>query len=301
MQPHTPKDWGLLCALVAFWGTAFMFVKIGLDTVPPATQVAGRTLTAALLLLAVIRVRGYRLPPIGSGWIPYAILAVVGNCVPFWLISWGQQTIDSALAGILMAIMPLATLMMAHRWVTGEHLTRTRVAGFSLGFMGIVVLIGPSALVGLGGGWRQIVAQLAVLSAALCYATGSVLTRLIIRGDFLVAAAAILTIAALISVPVALLVDAPWQLSPSAASVMAVIWIGIGPTAIATLVYLSLIKSAGPTFMSLVHYLAPAVAVFSGVMILGEDPGANAYAGLGMILSGIAASQLRRRPSQSSS
>ena len=273
-----------------------MFVKIGLDTVPPATQVAARTLTAALLLSAVIRIRGYRLPPLGSEWVPYAVLALVGNCFPFWLISWGQQTIDSALAGILMAIMPLATLMMAHRWVTGEHLTGTRLAGFLLGFLGIVVLIGPSTLGGIGGELDQVVAQLAVLCAAICYATGSVLTRLTVRGDFLVAATAILTIAALVSMPVALLVDAPWRLSPSITSALAVIWIGIGPTAIATLVYLSLIKSAGPTFMSLVHYLAPAVAVFSGVVILGEDPQANAYAGLGMILSGIAVSQFRRRP-----
>lgn len=285
----------MLCALVAFWGTAFMFIKIGLFTLPPATQVAARTTTAALVLFAVICAKGYRLPAIGPEWIPYAILALVGNCVPFWLITWGQSFIDSALAGILIAAMPLATLILAHRFVYGERMTRNRLAGFLLGFLGIVVLIGPAALAGLGGEPSQIVAQLAVFFAALCYAANTVLARLTVRGNFLVAATGILTVAALVSVPVALILDAPWQLSPSPASVLAVIWIGIGPTAIATLVYLSLIGSAGPTFMSLVNYLSPVVALISGVVIMGEAPGTNAYSGLILILAGIAVSQLRRR------
>ncbi len=294
MQARALKDWGLLCVLVALWGTAFMFIKIGLLTVPPATQVAARTLTAALLLFAVIRARGYRLPAIGPEWFPYAILAFVGNCVPFWLISWGQTVVDSALAGILMAAMPLATLVLAHRFVYGEQMTRNRLTGFLLGFLGIVVLIGPAALAGLGGELSQMAAQLAIFSAALCYAANGVLARLTVSGNFLVAATGILIVAALVSVPVALILDAPWQLSPSAGSVVAVIWIGIGPTAIATLVYLSLIGSAGPTFMSLVNYLAPVVALISGVVIMGEAPGTNAYAGLILILAGIAISQLRR-------
>jgi len=291
---RTLKDWGLLAALVALWGSNFMFVKLGVATVPPATLAAGRLAVAALMLVAVVRALGYRFPPPGRVWVPYTILAVVGNSMPFWLISWGQQTIDSSLAGILMAIMPLATLVMAHLWVTGERMTRNRAAGFVLGFIGIVVLIGPAALAGLGGSLGRVLAQLAVLGGALCYASQSVLVRMTLKGEVMVASTAIVAIAALISLPFALIVDRPWTLSPSATSVAAVIWMGIGPTAIATLAFIKLVGSAGPTFMSLVNYGVPVVAVFLGVTLLGEAPNANAYTGLVLILTGIALSQLRR-------
>ncbi len=295
MPSRTLKDWGLLAALVVLWGSNFMFVKLGVATVPPATLVASRLVIGAAILVAVVRARGHTFPPLGRAWVPYAVLAVLGNSLPFWLITWGQQFIDSALAGILMAIMPLATLVLAHAWVAGEQMTRNRVAGFLLGFVGIVVLMGPAALVGLGGLPIGILAQLAVLSGALCYAAQSVVARVTLKGDVMVASAAIIAIAAIISLPVALVVDQPWNLSPSRVSLYAVIWIGIGPTAIATLAYLKLIGSAGPTFMSLVNYCVPVVALLLGMAILGEEPGANAYSGLLLILAGIALSQLRRR------
>ncbi len=295
MQTRTLKDWGLLATLVVLWGSNFMFVKLGVATVPPATLAAGRLVVGAAVLVAVIRALGYRFPRPGPVWVSYTMLAVVGNSMPFWLISWGQQTIDSSLAGILMAIMPLATLVMAHLWVTGEHLTRNRALGFVLGFVGIVVLVGPAALAGLGGSTGRVLAQLAVLGGALCYASQSVLVRLILKGDVMVASAAIVAIGAAISLPIALVVDQPWNLSPSVTSIWAVIWMGIGPTAIATLAFFKLIGSAGPTFVSLVNYCVPVVAVFLGVVILGEAPNANAYTGLLLILTGIAMSQLRRR------
>lgn len=295
MPARTLRDWGLLAALVALWGSNFMFIKLGVATVPPATLVTSRLVIGAVILVAVIRALGYTFPPIGRAWAPYVALALVGNCLPFWFITWGQQHIDSALAGILMAIMPLTTLVLAHAFVTGEQMTRNRVAGFLLGFGGIVVLMGPAALAGLGGAAIEVIAQLSVLSGALCYAANSVLARVTLRGEVMVASAAIIAVAAVISLPVALAVDQPWRLAPSWQSVIVVIWIGIGPTAIATLVYFKLIGSAGPTFMSLVNYCIPVVALFLGVALLGEAPGANAYTGLVLILAGIALSQLRRR------
>jgi drug/metabolite transporter (DMT)-like permease len=288
------KDWALLAALSALWGSNFMFVKLAVATVPPATVVATRLLIGAVILVAVVRAMGYTFPPLGRAWRPYLWLALIGNCLPFWFITWGQKFIDSALAGILMAVMPLVTLLLAHFHVAGEHMTRNRVAGFLLGFLGIVALIGPDALDGLGGSTLQIVAQLSVLVGAVCYAGNSVLSRVLLKGDVMVAAAGIITVAAVISLPVALVVDQPWTLSPSRGSVLSLVWIGIGPTALATLVYLALIGSAGPTFMSLVNYCIPVIALFLGVALLGEAPGAHAYTGLVLILSGIALSQLRR-------
>jgi len=294
MTARTLKDWGLLTALVALWGSNFMFIKLGVAAVPPATLVASRLVIGAIILVAVVRAMGYVFPSIGRAWLPYVVLGVVGNCMPFWFITWGQKSIDSALAGILMAIMPLATVVLAHFFVAGERMTRNRIAGFLLVFGGIVMLMGPAALAGLGGSAVEILAQLAVLAGALCYAVNGVLVRVLLKGDVMIASAAIIAVAAVVSVPVALAVDQPWRLDPGWTAVGILTWIGIGPTAIATLVYLKLIASAGPSFMSLINYCIPVVALIFGVTLLAEQPGPNAYTGLVLILAGIGLSQLRR-------
>lgn len=290
---RTPRDWMLLLALVAMWGSSFMFNRIAVASLPPWTVVAGRIGLAAIVLTAVVYAVGRRLPPPGRIWVPYALIAVIGNAIPFYLITWGQQVVESALAGILMAVMPLATLLLAHFLVAGEHLTRQRAAGFAVGFLGIVLLMGPAALAGVGGEAMRVVSQLAVLGGALCYALQSVLTRLIIKGDVMVAAAATLIVASIIVVPVALWQDRPWTLAPAGSSVAAVLWLGIAPTALATILYFMLIRSAGPTFMSLVNYLSPGVALLLGLLVMGEHPPLAAYAGLALILAGIAFSQTR--------
>lgn len=295
MPSRRVKDWFLLFALVAMWGSAFMFIKIAVETVPPATLAAGRLVIGALVLLAAVYARGLRLPSIRSAWRQYALLAVIGNAIPFYLIAWGQRGIDSALAGILIAIMPLATLVLAHYFVHGEHITRNRAIGFMLGFFGIALLMGPAALTGMAGSALQIVSQLAVLAGALCYAANTVVARLSVKSDVLVASTGVLLLASAMMLPFALVLDRPWTLAPSAASIAAVVWLGIGATGIPTICYFALIGSAGPTFMSLVNYISPCVALLLGVAIMNEEPGPNAYAGLALILSGIALSQFRRR------
>jgi drug/metabolite transporter (DMT)-like permease len=288
------RDWALLLALVAMWGSSFLFNKLALATVPPSTLVAARLILGTLILLFVLWLRGLRLPPPGRTWGAYALLGVIGNAAPFFLIAWGQQTIDSALAGILIAAMPLGTLVLAHFFVHGEHLSVRRAVGFALGFIGIVFLMEPAAVQSVSGVPGQVLAQLAVLCGALCYSANSVLARLMIRDSFLVAATGTLLIASIVMLPVAMVLDRPWSLQPSAASIAAIVWLGLGPTAIATICYYRLISSAGPSFMSLVNYLSPAVAVFAGVWLLGEAPGAAAYTGLAFILTGVAVTQWRR-------
>jgi drug/metabolite transporter (DMT)-like permease len=294
-QHRTLHDWALLLALVAMWGSSFMFNKLSVASVPPATVVAGRLTLGALTLLVLMAGRGLRLPPFGPIWGAYALLGVIGNALPFFLIAWGQQVVDSALAGILIAAMPLGTLVLAHFVVHGERMTRYRVGGFALGFAGIVFLMEPPAAQSIGGAAVPVLAQLAVLGGALCYSANSVLARLLVKTDFLAAATGTLLVAAVLMLPFALLHDRPWTLQPSGASVVSIAWLGVGPTAIATILYFRLISSAGPTFMSMVNYLSPAVAVFLGVTLLGEKPGVSAYAGLALILMGIALSRWRSR------
>jgi len=291
MAKHGIAEWVLLLALTAMWGSAFMFIKLGIATVPPATLVASRLALGALLLYTVMRMRGLALPALGRRWIAFAVLAIVGNSAPFYLISWGQQFIDSALAGILMAVMPLTTLLLAHFFVAGERLTANRALGFSVGFSGILVLMGPAVISGLGGSLLEVTAQATVLAGALCYAANSVMARRLVAADFLVASTSVLIVASLVTAPLALVLDRPWTLAPSVSSTAAIVWLGIGPTALATLLYFRLIAAAGPTFMALVNYLSPLVALLAGVLLLGEKPGVTAFAGLGLILLGIALSR----------
>src|SRR3954462_13063924 len=174
-QQRTLSDWALLLALVAMWGSSFMFNKLSLASVAPASVVAARLTLGAATLVVLVYARGLRLPPPGPIWGVYTVLGIVGNALPFILISWGQQSFDSSLAGILIAVMPLATLVLAHFLVQGERVTRGRIAGFALGFTGIVLLMEPAAIAGASGVALQVLAELAVLGGALCYATNSVL------------------------------------------------------------------------------------------------------------------------------
>ena len=284
---RTLNDWLLLFALVAMWGSSFMFNGIAVSSLPPLAIVAGRVGIAAIVLIVFVYASGQRLPALDRHWWPFVVVALIGNAIPFYLITWGQQVVESALAGILMAFMPLATIVLAHFLVAGEHMTRQRALGFAGGFCGIVLLMGPAALAGIGGDAVRIVSQLAVLGGALCYAMQSVLTRLIIKGDVLVAAAATLLVASLIVVPMALWQTPLSTLAPRWQSMAAVCWLGVVPTAIATVLYFQLIRSAGPSFMSVVNYLSPGVAVMLGLWIMGEQPSPNAYLGLALILIGI--------------
>lgn len=273
-----------------------MFMKIGVATVAPATLVASRLVIAAAILYAAMRMRGFALPPPGPRWVPLIVLAVLGNCVPFFLITWSQQYIDSALAGILISVMPLATIVLAHFFIAGERMTASRALGFGVGFAGMVVLLGPAALEGLGGSSAKAMAQLAVLAGALCYAGNSVFARRTVATDFLMVSAATTIIAGVVMVPVALVVDYPYADVPTAGSLAAILWLGVGPTALATILYFQLIAAAGPTFMAIVNYLSPVVALLAGVLLLGEQPGPTAIAGLVLILLGIAVS--RRMPAR---
>lgn len=293
MKPGALRNWSLVFALAAMWGSAFIFMKIGVATVAPLTLAASRLVLGAALLYGVMRARGLALPPPGKHWLLIAALAVLGNCLPFYWITWGQQFIDTALAGILMSIMPLATLVLAHFFVAGERMTVRRAVGFAIGFAGIVVLMGPAALDGLGGLPGKALAQVAVLAGALCYAGNTILVRRTIAADFLVVSTAVLIVASALIVPVAVVIDFPMA-APSAGSIAAILWLGLGPTGLATLLYFQLIASAGPSFMAIVNYLSPIVALSAGVLLMGEQPGTTAIAGLSLILLGIAFSRQTR-------
>jgi drug/metabolite transporter (DMT)-like permease len=287
--------WLLLAALVAMWGSSFMFTKVAVSALPPETVVAGRLVIAAAGLTALLFALGKALPGGRRLWLFFLALAVLGNALPFWLISWGQQRIDSGLAGILMAIMPLTTLVLAHFFVAGERLSPIRLAGFVLGFIGIVVLVGPDALLELEVGGTVLLSELAVLGGAVCYAINTIVARRRPDSDPLVAGAGVMILASAIMVPLALAGGAPAIAAIPATAALAVAVLGVVSTALATVVYFKLVTAAGPTFLSLVNYLIPLWAVVVGMIFLGETPEWRALAALGLILSGIALSEAKRR------
>jgi len=285
---HDPIDWLMLLTLVAMWGSSFSFIEIAIVSMTPLTLVAFRIVLSAVLLFGALWMSGLETPRDARTWGYFFVLSLIGYCLPFFLITWGQQSIDSGLAGILVGFMPLATLLLAHRYVEGEHVTAAKVVGFVLGFAGLAILLGPEAL----GQWRgtgtELLGQLACLGGALCYAGNSVVTKRMPPTHALVAAAWTTTIAAVIILAVAFAVESPLEATPEPGAIAVAVWLGIGPTAIATLVYFRLIARAGPTFMSIVNYLSPVVAVTAGTLILGEALRPAAVAALALILGGIA-------------
>lgn len=284
----------MLSALVACWGSAFALIEIGLQALPPLIIVTGRLTIAALVLLGICYARGNSLRLPWRQWGYFFILAAIGMCMPFSLISWGQLRINSGLAGILMAITPLMTLLLAHFINKNERITIWKLLGFLTGFAGIVLLVGPDALGELGG--ASFIAQLAVIGGAICYAVNGVITPFNQVRNTLVTATGTMLAAALIMLLLVLLVNPFGQIRPDFEAAAAVLFLGLFSTALPHLIFYRLIASAGPAFYSLTGYLIPVWAVILGMLFLQERLDWNAYSALALILSGIAISQFTRKP-----
>ncbi len=304
MSAHHPvSDWGRLLALTGMWGSAFLLTKVALAGILPELVVAGRLAIACLVLvplaLTIDARGGERTQWSGRLWLFMILIGLFGNVLPFNLIAWGQQRMDSGLAGILMAVMPLATLGLAHVFVPGERLTVYRIGGFLAGFAGVVVLMLPQGVAAGAPAGDPVppLAMLAVLAGALCYAISAVLARLRPPSHPLPSAALTTLIATGIMLPWLLLPGGiPDPDLPSGSSLLAVLALGLFSTAWASVIYFGLIRSAGPAFVSQLNYLIPLWAVGIGVVFLGEEPRPSQLLALALILGGILFTRLERRP-----
>lgn len=273
------------------WGSSFAFTKIAVTAIAVDVLVATRVLIATAVLVCLVVATGRRLPNSPRVWGVFLLMAIVGNCLPFLLVSWGQQTVDSGLAGILMAVMPLATLVLASVCGRRERFTRTKSAGFVLGFLGVVVLMGPETLSSFQTNGAALAAQLAIIGGAICYAVNTLLAERYAVADGLIAAAGTTIAANVILLPLTLH-DLGGGLSGlTVSSGLAVLALGVISTGLAPVLYLRLIRATGPTYVSLISYLIPAWAVLLGVVFLGETLGWSALIAMGLILGGIALSQ----------
>jgi drug/metabolite transporter (DMT)-like permease len=280
----------MLLALTVMWGSAFLLIKVALVAATPELIVATRLLVAASVLgLAWLLLRR-RWPQGRRLWLFFVLIALLGNTLPFGLITWGQQSVDSSLAGILMAVMPLFTLVIGHFSVPGEHLTTRRLIGFGVGFSGMFVLMAPGLDASTAGA-PPLIAMLAILGGAACYAVSAVLSRLRPPSDALTTAAATLLLASLMAL--VLFPPAPEDLValPGATTaVAAMLALGLFSTAVAALVYFRLITETGPAFVSQLNYLIPLWAVALGVLLLDERLAWSDLLAMLLVLAGIALS-----------
>ena len=281
-------DWVMLVTLATVWGGSFLFNAILVAELPVITIVAIRVTVAALALWGFARVTGRKIPTTPQVWGALLILGVLNNAIPFSLIVQGQTQITSGLASILNATTPLFTILVAGFFLTDERFNRLRVLGVIVGFLGVILMVGPEALGGLGAYFW---AQLCALGAALSYGFASVFGRRFreLKVDPVMVATGQVTMSSLVLWPIALWIDGPQDilgLSFNAAASM--FGLAVLCTSFAYIVYFLILERAGATNISLVTFLVPISAIILGVLVLGESIFIKEIIGMTLIGLGLA-------------
>jgi drug/metabolite transporter (DMT)-like permease len=278
------RELALLLVLATLWGSAYTFIKLGVATIPPITLIAARTLIAATVLLIVLRIRGLRLPSDATTWRRFFIQACLNTAVPFTLIAWAETTTDAGLAVILNSTTPVFAFLMTVLFVRHEPVSGRKMAGIAAGFSGIVLIVGMQALNGVG---RELLAQLSVIAASVCYG-GAVIFGKNFKGlDPMMPAAGSLICGAALLAPLSLVVDQPWTLSPSASSIFALLTLSVFSTALAFVIYYRLIRTLGSVGTTSQAYLRVPIGVAIGVIFLGESLPPTAWIGLVLVVIGV--------------
>lgn len=283
--------WALIF-LAALWSSSFLVIKVSVASLPPLTLTAVRLFVAMAVLWCVLIYKGEPLPSYQKTWFMCFLVGFFGNVLPFSLIGWGEEVVESGLTSVLMAVMPLSTVLLAHFFTKGDRLTPQRFVGIAIGFLGIVILVGPSVLGGLGeDGLRQI----AIAMAGLSYGITTVIARNMPQSSILGRSVAIMITGFLFLLPFALWFEKPWLLEPSNTAIIGAIHLGILPTALASLIYLHLIGVRGAGFMAYINYLIPIMGVVLGAALLGEKITVQVLAALSAILIGLFVANIRKR------
>jgi drug/metabolite transporter (DMT)-like permease len=276
----------LLVVLAALWGGSYTFIKLGVATIPPVTLIAGRTLIAGLLLLLIMGWRGVRLPRDAATWRKFLFQACLNSVIPWTLIAWAERSVDAGLATILNSTSPIFTFFLTLAISHQDALSWRKLFGVSAGMAGICLIIGVQAFDGLG---EQLAAQIAIVTATICYAGGAVFSRGFKGLDPMAPAAGSLLCGAAILVPISVIAERPWTLMPSTASVLALSGLAVFSTAIAFVIYFRLIQTLGSVGTTAQAYLRVPIGVTLGVWLLGESLSPTAWIGLGCVVIGVAA------------
>ncbi|MGJ8569511.1 MAG: DMT family transporter [Hoeflea sp.] len=285
MHKTSPIDILLWLVLAAMWSSSYAVIKIGVATLDPAVLVFGRLLVGSVIIYSVMRWRGLKLSRDPAAWLSYAVTGILGSAAPFLLITHGEQSVDSALASILMGASPVVTLVLAAWLIPQERLTLRTVTGIIGGLSGVAVLVGPTALSGLGA---QLGGQLAILGATVCYAVSTVyIRRAVTRPPLEMAAGSMLVATLIMGCVVAVSGIQPDQIDLGAASLGTVLYLGLFSTACANLIYFHLVPRLGATRMSQVNFAVPVGGALLGFTLLGEALTAQRLIALAIIMLSI--------------
>ena len=295
-------NWILLMLLSAIWGGAFTLNKFALEVYSPEILVTARLLIASIILVGFVLIISKRIDIEFSNWRYYFFMSLVGIVAPFLLISYGQIGIDSSLAGILMSTMPISTLILSHFFLDDENMTKKKLIGFLVAFIGIIILIMPEESIVEDNFIDGIYSELMVISGAILYSFAAVYgKRFKITNPLNASTGVILYSAIIMGIYIMLNFDLTPSSYGNSEHLAAVIILGVFCTAIATIIYFQILQSSGATFISIMNYLIPVWAIFFGVIFFEEDVSWNYFIGLVIVIFGIQLSQNKRNQDESKS
>lgn len=291
-KTNTATELLLLLALATLWGASYTFIKIGIKTISPVTLIAARTLIAGAILLAVIKWRGLSLPRDAANWRRFLFQACLNSVFPFTLIAWAEHEIDAGVAAILNSTTPIFAFLLTALITRHEAVNARKFLGVVAGLTGTGLIIGFEAFRGLGD---ELLPQLAVVIATVCYAGAAIFGKKFAGLDPLVPAAGSLVSGAILLVPASLAIDRPWTLTPSAPSLLALLCLSVFSTALAFAIYFRLVHTLGSVGATAQAYVRVPIGVAIGIVFLGEAPSRTAWIGLGCVILGVAAMTMPAR------
>ena len=287
-RSSSSRVWLAFLLLALAWGSSYLWIKIGLGSLTPLELISGRLVIGAAFLAIVVAVARQELPRTPRMYGHLLVMSVINIVIPFILIAVGEQSIDSALASILNATVPLGVIVIAPFFLPDERITVARVAGLAVGFAGVILLVAPD-LVNLGD--SDLTGELMMLGSSLSYAVGNVYNRKNVRGlRPMIPALFQVSFAALIIVSLAAIIDRPWEtFSPAPEAIVAVVWLGILGSGVAYLCYFFVLQHWGATRTSTIAYALPVVGIVLGAIVLNDPITLNRIAGTVLIIAGVAA------------
>jgi drug/metabolite transporter (DMT)-like permease len=292
VSERRPRSFGhigelaLLLLLATLWGASYTFIKIGVESIPPVTLIAARTSIAGFVLLAVLRWRGVALPTDALTWRRFLFQACLNSVIPFTLIAWAEQSVDAGLATILNASAPIFTFLLTWSLASRQRATGRQFFGVVCGMTGICLIVGAQALSGVG---QQLVAQLAIVAATVCYAGAAIFGRSFRGLDPMLPATGSMICGAIVLVPISLAMDHPWALMPSGRSLLALLCLSLFSTALAFTIYFRLIQTLGALGTTAQAYIRVPIGAVIGVVFLGESLAATTWVGLVFVVAAVAA------------
>ncbi len=273
---------GLLSVL---WGASFFFIKLTLREITPLTIVLIRVGFSAIILTGLVYASGKKMPSCRKTWRAFFVMGALNNLIPFSLIIWGQQHVNTSIASILNASAPLFSVVLAHFLTSEERMTPLRITGVILGLAGVGILIGLDTA---GSSGLKSIGQVAMLCAAMCYAFSAIYGRRFRNMEPLVVATGVLTGAAVMMIPLVFIFEDPLSLHIGGQTLAALSGLTLLSTTVAYVFYFKTLALTGPTNLLLVTFLIPVNAIFLGVAVLGESLSQNVIIGMVLIFASLA-------------